>query len=93
MIDKLKKYWLLWVVIMPFVLMILLHIGIAIFEYTDFNFNIDGIDASDWFMFCGSYIAGVLTLGGVILTLQHERKVHQHQISMDAINKEKRNAC
>lgn len=89
MIDKLKKYWLLWVVIIPFVLMILLHIGIAIFEYTGFNFNIDGIDASDWFMFCGSYLAGVLTLGGVILTLQHERKVHQHQISIERINKEK----
>lgn len=89
MIDKLKKCWFLWVVIIPFVLMILLHIGIGIFEYTGFNFNIDGIDASDWFMFCGSYLAGVLTLGGVILTLQHERKVHQYQIRVEKINKEK----
>lgn len=69
--------------------MLFLHLGIALSEYTGFNFNIEGINAADWFMFAGSYLGGAITLGGVVLTLKHERKVHQHQISIDAINKEK----
>lgn len=89
MLDKLKKHWVWGVVAAPFVLMILLHLGVAIYEYTGFNFNIEGISAANWFMFAGSYLGGAITLGGVVLTLKHERKIHQHQISIDAINKEK----
>ncbi|WP_294527480.1 hypothetical protein [uncultured Allofournierella sp.] len=89
MFDKLKKYWVWGVITAPFLLMILLHLGIAVFEYTGFNFNIKGVTAADWFMFAGSYLGGAITLGGVVLTLRHERKVHQHQINIDAINKEK----
>ena len=62
MIGKLKKHWVWGVVAAPFVLMILLHLGIAIFEYTGFNFNIQGVDAPDWFIFAGSYMGGVMTL-------------------------------
>lgn len=89
MLDKLKKQWVWGVVAAPFVLMILLHLGVAIYEYTGLNFNIEGISATNWFMFAGSYLGGAITLGGVVLTLKHERKIHQHQISIDAINKEK----
>lgn len=89
MLDKLKKHWVWAVIATPFLLMFLLHFGIAVSEYTGINFNIEGINAADWFMFAGSYLGGAITLGGVVLTLKHERKVHQHQISIDAINKEK----
>lgn len=89
MLDKLKKHWVLGVIVAPLFLMLLLHLGIAVSEYTGFNFNIEGIDAADWFMFAGSYLGGAITLGGVVLTLKHERKVHQHQISIEAIRKEK----
>lgn len=89
MLNTLKKYWVGGVIGAPFILMIILHLGIAISEYTGFNFNVEGINAADWFMFAGSYLGGAITLCGVVLTLKHERKVHQHQISIDAINKEK----
>ena len=89
MLDKLKKHWVWGVIAAPFLLMLLLHLGIAVSEYTGFNFNIEGINAADWFMFAGSYLGGAITLGGVVLTLKHERKVHQHQIRIDEINKEK----
>lgn len=69
--------------------MLLLHIGIAISNYTGLNFNIKGVNAKDWFIFAGSYLGGVLTLGGVVLTIKNERRVHQHQIKMDEIRKEK----
>lgn len=87
--DKLKKHWVWGVITAPFLLMFLLHLGIAVSEYTGFNFNIEGINAADWFMFAGSYLGGAITLGGVVLTLKHEQKVHQHQISIEAINREK----
>lgn len=89
MLDKMKKHWVWGVVAAPFLLMVFLHLGIALSEYTGLNFNVEGINAADWFMFAGSYLGGAITLGGVVLTLKHERKVHQHQISIDAINKEK----
>lgn len=76
MLDKLKKHWVWGVIAAPFLLMLLLHLGIAVSEYTGFNFNIEGINAADWFMFAGSYLGGAITLGGVVLTLKHERKVH-----------------
>ena len=51
MLDKLKKHWVWAVIATPFLLMFLLHFGIAVSEYTGINFNIEGINAADWFMF------------------------------------------
>lgn len=73
----------------PVVLMGVLHIGIALGRYFGININVPNVDASTWFMFFSSYLAGAMTLGGVILTLKHERKVNQYQISIASINQEK----
>ncbi len=89
MIGKLKKHWVWGVVAAPFVLMILLHLGIAIFEYTGFNFNIQGVDAPDWFIFAGSYMGGVMTLVGVILTIHYQRKSNFKQQKFTEILKER----
>lgn len=69
--------------------MLFLHFGVALWEYTGINFSVEGVTAEDWFMFAGSYLGGAITLTGVTLTLRHERKIHQHQIMLEQINKEK----
>ena len=40
-------------------------------------------------MFAGSYLGGAMTLFGVIITLRHERKLHQHQLMIESIEKER----
>ena len=83
-----KKYWLL-IAILPFAIMILLHIGIVINKLTNINFNIPNISAADWFVFAGSYLGGVITLGGVILTIKHERTINLKQVRLSEVLQEK----
>jgi len=85
---NLKKYWLL-IAILPFAIMILLHIGIFINKLTNINFNIPNISAADWFIFAGSYLGGVITLGGVILTIKHERTINLKQVRLSEVFQEK----
>ena len=87
--NKLSKWWFLVVLAIPFFLMLCLHIGIALGNYFGININVPNVDASTWFIFCGSYIGGTMTLAGVMLTLRHERNIHQYEKSMDSIEKEK----
>ena len=44
--------------IIPFFIMICLHIGIALGRYFNININVPEITAADWFMFAGSYLGG-----------------------------------
>lgn len=87
--NKLLKWWFLVVLAIPFLLMFCLHIGIALGNYFGININVPNVDASTWFIFCGSYLGGTMTLAGVMLTLRHERNIHQYEKSMDSIEKEK----
>lgn len=87
--NKLSKWWFLVVLAIPFLLMFCLHIGIALGNYFGININVPNVDASTWFIFCGSYLGGTMTLAGVMLTLRHERNIHQYEKSMDSIEKEK----
>ena len=87
--NKLSKWWFLVVLTIPFLLMLCLHIGIALGNYFGININVPNVDASTWFIFCGSYLGGTMTLAGVMLTLRHERNIHQYEKSMDSIEKEK----
>lgn len=77
--------------IIPFFIMICLHIGIALGRYFNININIPEITAADWFMFEGSYLGGVMTLVGVLFTLRYERKIHGHQLTVASIQEERRN--
>ncbi len=87
---KNKKFnlYLLIIILLPFLIMLLLHIGIALGQYFNININVHNISASDWFMFAGSYLGGVITLFGVIITIKEERKLHKHQIMENDISKE-----
>lgn len=87
--NRLSKWWFLVVLAVPFILMFCLHIGIALGNYFGININVPNVDASTWFIFCGSYLGGTMTLAGVMLTLRHERNIHQYEKSMDSIEKEK----
>ena len=87
--NRLSKWWILIVIIIPFLVMFCLHIGIALGSYFGININVPNVDASTWFIFCGSYLGGAMTLAGVMLTLRYERNIHQYEKSMDSINKEK----
>lgn len=87
--NKLSKWWFLIVIAIPFLLMLCLHIGIALGNYFGININVPNVDASTWFIFCGSYLGGTMTLAGVMLTLRHERNIHEYEKSMDGIEKEK----
>lgn len=71
--NKKSLWWIVAVIIMPFVVMLRLHIGIALGNYFHININVPNVDAATWFMFSGSY------LGGVIITLRHERNIHQYE--------------
>lgn len=87
--NRLSKWWILVVVFIPFLLMFCLHIGIALGNYFGININVPNVDASTWFIFCGSYLGGTLTLAGVMITLRHECNIHQYEKSMESIEKEK----
>lgn len=87
--NKRIIWWIVGVTLVPFVLMLLLHIGIALQQYFKLNINVPNIHADDWFMFAGSYLGGAMTLFGVIITLKNERKLHQHQLTIESIEKER----
>lgn len=87
--NRLSKWWIWAVALIPFLLMFCLHIGIALGNYFGININVPNVDASTWFIFCGSYLGGTMTLAGVMITLRHERNIHQYEKTMDSIEKEK----
>lgn len=86
--NKRLFWWISWIVLTPFIIMAFLHIAIAIQNWLGFDFNVQGIAAADWFMFAGSYLGGAMTLLGVMATLKHERNIHRHQHTIEAIHKE-----
>lgn len=87
--KKFPKLWIVVVIGIPFILMFFLHIGIALGNYFGININVPNVDASVWFVFSGSYLGGVMTLAGVMLTLRYERKIYQHEKLLEGINEEK----
>lgn len=87
--NRLSKWWFLIVITIPFFLMFCLHIGIALGNYFGININVPNVDASTWFIFCGSYLGGTMTLAGVMITLRHDRNFHQYEKSLESIDKEK----
>lgn len=87
--NKLSKWWFLIVFAIPFLLMLCLHIGIALGNYFGININVPNVDASTWFIFCSSYLGGTMTLAGVMVTLKHERNIHQYEKSLESIDKER----
>lgn len=87
--NKLSKWWFLIVIAIPFFLMFCLHIGIVLGNYFGININVPNADASTWFIFCGSYLGGTMTLIGVMITLRYERNIHQYEKSMEGISKER----
>lgn len=87
--NKKPLGWIIAVIALPFIVMLGLHIGIALGNYFHININVPNIDAASWFMFFGSYLAGVMTLTGVLITLKHERKMHQYEKSLENIDKER----
>ena len=82
-------WWILGIVITPFLLMLCLHIGIAMGQYFKININVPDIEAADWFMFAGSYLGGAMTLLGVMVTLKYERRLNEHQQRIESIEKER----
>ena len=87
--NKLSKWWILVVILIPVFLMFCLHICIALGNYFGININVPNIDASTWFIFCGSYLGGTMTLAGVMITLKHERSINQYEKALEAIEKER----
>lgn len=84
-----SKYgWWILISILPIVLMLFLHLGIAISQYVGITFNINGVTAKDWFMFMGNYLGGAVTLIGIVLTIKHTQNVHKHQLVNANIDKE-----
>lgn len=87
--NRLSKWWFLIVIVIPFLLMFCLHVGIALGSYFGININVPNVDASTWFIFCGSYLGGTMTLAGVMITLRHERSIHQYEKALESIEKER----
>lgn len=87
--NKKSLWWIVVIIALPFVIMFGLHIGIALGNYFHVNINVPNIDAASWFMFFGSYLGGVMTLAGVMITLRYERQIHQCERSIENIEKEK----
>lgn len=84
-----RLWWILGIAAAPFILMLCLHLGLAIQRYFRFNINVPNVEAADWFMFAGSYLGGVMTLLGVIVTLKYESRLNQHQQRIQSIEKER----
>lgn len=91
--NKHLVWWIIGIILTPFIIMAFLHAAIAIQAYFGFDFNVQGIAAADWFMFAGSYLGGAMTLLGVVATLKHERNVHRHQHMIESIHKEQDALC
>lgn len=87
--NKKTMWWIAAVAVLPFIVMLGLHIGIALGNYFHININIPNVDAADWFMFFSSYLGGSMTLVGVMITLQHERRIHNYEKLLEDIEKEK----
>lgn len=87
--NRLSRWWFLIVLVVPFLLMFCLHIGIALGNYFGININVPNVDASTWFIFCGSYLGGAMTLAGVMMTLRHERSIHQYEKTLETIETER----
>lgn len=87
--NRFSKLWILVIVIIPFLLMFCLHVGIALGDYFNVNINVPNVDASSWFMFSGSYLGGAMTLVGVMMTLKHERNIHQFGEELKGIDIER----
>ena len=88
--KRLGPIWLIVaVIVLPFIVMLGLHVGIALGTYFHININVPNINAASWFMFLGSYLAGVMTLAGVVATLKHERKIHQYETAIYNIEQER----
>lgn len=87
--NRLPNRWIALILAIPFLLMLCLHIGIALGNYFGININVPNVDASTWFMFFGSYLGGVMTLAGVMITIKHERNIHQYEKSLENIDREK----
>jgi len=87
--NKVSKWWIVAVVFIPFFLMFCLHIGIALGTYFKIDFNVPNVDASTWFVFYSSYLGGVMTLAGVMITIEHERKIHKYEKALQDIENEK----
>lgn len=87
--NKKSLCWIVAVITLPFVVMLGLHISIALGNYFRININVPNVDVATWFMFFGSYLGGVMTLGGVMITLRHERNIHQYENRMENIEREK----
>ena len=88
--NKKSHWWIATVIALPFVVMLGLHIGIALGNYFHININVPNVDAASWFMFLGSYLGGVMTLAGVMITLRHERNIHQYENAIENIEREKK---
>ena len=77
------------IIVIPLVLMFILHIGIALGNYCHVSISIEDVSSKDWFMFFGSYLGGVMTLFGVLYTLNYEQKEQQYHLVIDELNNEK----
>jgi len=73
----------------PFVTMGLINIGNSVFSVTGHKINPEGINNAEIFMFWGSYLGGVVTLLGVVMTIQYSRKTHFHQMEIEKLNEER----
>lgn len=82
------KHWWILIPTLPFAIMFLLHISIALGNYFNININVPNIEASDWFMFFGSYLGGTIALIGVVITIKHSHQLHNHQINIQYLQKE-----
>lgn len=91
--NKRLVWWIIGIILTPFVIMAFLHVAIAIQKNIGFDFNVQGIAAADWFMFAGSYLGGAMTLLGVVATLKHEWNIHRHQHMIESIHKEQDALC
>lgn len=87
--NRKSLWWIAAVAVLPFIVMLGLHIGVALGNYFHININVPNIEAADWFMFYSSYLGGSMTLVGVMITLQHERNIHKYEKLLEDIDKEK----
>ncbi len=87
--NILSRWWILLIVVIPFILMFCLHIGIALGNYFGININVPNVDASTWFTFASSYLGGSMTLVGVMFTLRYERNVRRYEEAIRNIEIEK----
>lgn len=89
MLYKNKMRLVFGIMIIPFLLMFILHIGIALGNYFSISINVESISSKDWFMFFASYLGGTMTLIGVLFSISYERKVQQYNNVIQDIDKEK----